>query len=551
LWELINIRNEPVLKYSTDTMKQLSALIESVDLGSDDEEEGSDEDQTMVSLDEAGSSGSGDDQDVSEEEEEDDEASGAGAESLEMNGEIESGSEAESGSDDGSDVEEEEEEEEEDDEGVNARRSVIDDDFFSLAEMEKFADDAEEEDMRDRAILAGDYPQPKPGEEDDEESSDEDEDDIDFFQDIEDDDDEDDDMDGGVQGKRAEELTYSDFYKVPKGSKRAKARASREQHAKRVKFDPNVFDSQDEDSEDEEQEPETRRSNLFADDDDDGEQSGDVSGESKSEFEKRQEKLQGLISKLEDEAVEKKDWVMTGEVKSNERPKNSLLAEDLDFEYTQKPTPVITQETTQTLEDIIKRRILNEEWDDVERKKDISQKPFRPSEFIELDDKKSKKSLAEVYEDQFMAAKAGDEYVPEDDAKVAEAHKDVDSQFRNLFAQLDALSNFHFAPRPVAADIEIRTSAPALQMEEKLPVTMTTAEQLAPEEIYEKNQGRNGRTGDLMGETELTREDRKRRRQRKKETQKKKTAEIAAKKATSSAKPASAAADKKTAKPKA
>ncbi|KAJ1828856.1 hypothetical protein LPJ56_000816, partial [Coemansia sp. RSA 2599] len=25
LWELINIRNEPVLKYSTDTMKQLSA----------------------------------------------------------------------------------------------------------------------------------------------------------------------------------------------------------------------------------------------------------------------------------------------------------------------------------------------------------------------------------------------------------------------------------------------------------------------------------------------------------------------------------------------
>ncbi|KAJ2863477.1 U3 snoRNP protein [Coemansia asiatica] len=279
------------------------------------------------------------------------------------------------------------------------------------------------------------------------------------------------------------------------------------------------------------------------------EQSSDVAGETKSEFEKRQEKLQGLISKLEDEAVEKKDWVMTGEVTSTERPKNSLLAEDLDFEYTQKPTPVITQETTQTLEDIIKRRILNEEWDDVERKKDIQQKPFRPSEFIELDDKKSKKSLAEVYEDQFMAEKAGDDYVPEDDAKVAEAHREVDSQFRNLFAQLDALSNFHFAPRPATADIEIRTSAPALQMEEKLPVTMTTAEQLAPEEVFEKNQGRNGRTGDLMGETELTREDRKRRRQKKKAVQKKKNTETAAKKTSSSAKPASAAAADKKSKP--
>ncbi|KAJ2706166.1 U3 snoRNP protein [Coemansia sp. IMI 203386] len=553
LWELINIRNEPVLKYSIDTMKQLSALVESVNIGSDSE---SDEDQTMVSLDEEGlSDGSEDEEEAGgmEDESEEDEGAEVGAGfGLESGSDAEAESESES--DNGSDLEYEDDD---DEAPVNARRTVLDDEFFSLAEVEKFADDAEEEDMRDRAILAGDYPQPRPGEEDEEfSSSEEDEDDIDFFQDIDDDDDdEDDDMGSGEKGKRADEFKYSDFYKAPKGSKRAKAKASREQHAKRVKFDPNAADSQDEESSDEEQVPSTRKSNLF--DDDDGDEGSDGgSGENKSEFEKRQEKLQGLINKLEDEAVEKKDWVMTGEIGSNERPKNSLLGEDLDFEYTQKPAPVITQDTTQTLEDIIKRRILNEEWDDVERKKDIQQKPFRPSEFIELDDKKSKKSLAEVYEDQYVAAKAGDDYVPENDAKVADAHKEVDSQFRNLFAQLDALSNFHFAPRPVTADIEIRTSAPALQMEEKLPVTMTTAEQLAPEEIYEKNQGRNGRTGDLMGETELTREERKRRRQRKKEVNKKKNAEIAAKKA-SSAKTAPAAAitnkkaTKQGAKPKA
>ncbi|KAJ1645581.1 U3 snoRNP protein [Coemansia asiatica] len=546
LWELISFRNEPVLKFSTDTMKQLSALIESVQINSD-----SDEDQTVVSLGEgdssdSSSSGSGEEMvDEYDEESVDEEQPEDAAESLELDSEQGSGLENESEAGTSSDLESDEEEEDEEEEvGSTAKRSIVDDDFFSLAEMEKFADDAEEEDMRDRAILAGDYPQPQPGENnEDEESSDEDSDDIDLFQDIDDDSD----MDDDEKGNRAEEMKYSDFYKAPKGSKRAKAKESREKHAKRVKFDPNVFDSLDEESDSEEQM--TRKSNLFDDDDDDMEQSSDVAGETKSEFEKRQEKLQGLISKLEDEAVEKKDWVMTGEVTSTERPKNSLLAEDLDFEYTQKPTPVITQETTQTLEDIIKRRILNEEWDDVERKKDIQQKPFRPSEFIELDDKKSKKSLAEVYEDQFMAEKAGDDYVPEDDAKVAEAHREVDSQFRNLFAQLDALSNFHFAPRPATADIEIRTSAPALQMEEKLPVTMTTAEQLAPEEVFEKNQGRNGRTGDLMGETELTREDRKRRRQKKKAVQKKKNTETAAKKTSSSAKPASAAAADKKSKP--
>ncbi|KAJ2362385.1 U3 snoRNP protein [Coemansia sp. RSA 2611] len=231
---------------------------------------------------------------------------------------------------------------------------------------------------------------------------------------------------------------------------------------------------------------------------------------------------------------------MTGEVTSAARPKDSLLEEDLEFEHVQKPVPVVTQEATQTLEDIIKRRILNEEWDDVERKKDVQAKPFRPSELIELNDKAPKKSLAEEYEDDFMAQKAGDSFVAEDDAKLAVSHREIDVQFRNLFSQLDALSHFHFAPKPATADIEIRTNAPALQMEEKLPVNVSHAEQLAPEEIYEKNKGRNGRTGDLMGDTELTREDRKRRRQRKKEMQKK-TSAIAAQKGPSKPAPASSA----------
>ncbi|KAJ1863788.1 U3 snoRNP protein [Coemansia sp. RSA 2703] len=514
LWELINIRNQPVLKYTTDIMKELSALVDSVNIGSGSES-GSDEedgDENMLSQSDSASEaeesdGSEDDQDESEdgvdlaEESDIENSAGSFEEAEDIQGEDE----------------DEEDEEDDDDIGAPSKRSVIDDDFFSLAEMERFADEAEEEDMRDRAILAGDYPKPKPGEEDEEsDDSDEDDDeDIDLFQNFDDDDD--DDMDDGEGDVKADEMKYSDFFKAPKGSKRGLAKASREKHVKKVKFDANLSDSDDQEDETEDV-PKTRKSNLF----DDGEDDEEVSdGEQKSEFEKRQEKLQNLINKLEDEAVEKKDWAMTGEVSSGSRPKNSLLAEDLEFDHVQKPVPVITQEVTQTLEDVIKQRILNEEWDDVERKKDIQQKPFKPSAFVELDDKKSKKSLAEVYEEQYVAEKSGDAYVPEDDAKVTEAHKAVDNQFRNLFAQLDALSHFHFAPRPAVADIEIRTSAPALQMEEKLPVNMSHAEQLAPEEIYEKNQGRNGRTGDLMGETELTREERKRRRNKKKNAQRK------------------------------
>ncbi|KAJ2388680.1 U3 snoRNP protein, partial [Coemansia sp. RSA 2559] len=532
LWELISFRNEPVLSYSTDMMKQLSQLLDSahVESGFEDDSGADIEDEQSVaeSLDEDG------DEDENEDEDEESVESALQEEPLESD--IVSSSE--------------EEEEEED----RVKRSVVDDDFFSLAEMEAFADEAEEEDMRDRAILAGDYPKSTANDEEESEESDEDdEDDVDMFQDLA----ALDDVDSGDEDEmdvddtnRPEEMKYADFFKAPKGSKRGMAKVSREKHAKRVKFDPTIVresddGSQESDAQEDEGDSPKHKTDLFGDDSED-EKDG---AEAKSEFEKRQEKLQGLISKLEDEAVDSKHWTMTGEVNSSARPKDSLLGESLEFDYVQKPVPVVTQEVTQTIEDMIKRRILNEEWDDVERKKDIQAKPFRPSGFIELNDKASKKSLAEEYEDQYLAQKSGDQFVPEKDAKLAELHKDVKGQMRALFTQLDALSHFHYAPKPATADIEIRTNTPALTMEEKLPVNVSQAEQLAPEEVFEKNKGYNGRTGDLKGDTELSREDRKRQRQRKKEMYKKKHSGVTGeKKAPKAADAAAGATPAKTAK---
>ena len=72
-----------------------------------------------------------------------------------------------------------------------------------------------------------------------------------------------------------------------------------------------------------------------------------------------------------------------------------------------------------------------------------------------------------------------------------------------LFYNLD----YMFQPRP---EIKIITNAPSLQMEEILPITMTDASQLAPEEVFEKKKG------ELVGAEEKTDEDRKRERRQKK-----------------------------------
>merc|ERR1711862_959451 len=87
-------------------------------------------------------------------------------------------------------------------------------------------------------------------------------------------------------------------------------------------------------------------------------------------------------------------------------------------------------------------------------------------------------------------------------------------------SQLDALSNYHFAPRPIdqidTDELQIQniTTAPALSIEEIIPMSVSDARQVTPEEVYQK---RNSTTGSILkGETEYTKQDKKRIRQEKK-----------------------------------
>ena len=118
----------------------------------------------------------------------------------------------------------------------------------------------------------------------------------------------------------------------------------------------------------------------------------------KSSYELRQERLKTKIQELEEEAIAPKPWKLMGETKAELRPDNALLEEDLFFDHTTRQAPVITEETTKTLEEIIRQRIKDQAFDDVERKI----KPvYDPTEFkkkLVLDQEKSKFSLAEIYE---------------------------------------------------------------------------------------------------------------------------------------------------------
>ncbi|XP_071424784.1 U3 small nucleolar ribonucleoprotein protein MPP10 [Pithys albifrons albifrons] len=379
------------------------------------------------------------------------------------------------------------------------RKSAVDDKFFKLAEMEAFLEHAEKENK-------------------------EEEDDINYFEDIISDNEEEELEDAKVKPtKSSRDMTYEDFFDPVDDDDGGDLAANDAEDDQEEEAD-SAIEEQNEESmsefEDMDEMVENMRSkeaskkvsfNLPDDSDTEGVtemqlEKGTDPSEMKSSFEKRQEKMSKKIKTLEEELLEEKPWQLKGEVTGHKRPENSLLEETVLFDHAVRMAPVITEETTFQLEDIIKQRILDEAWDDVVPKEKPKEEAFEYKKRITLDHEKSKLSLAEIYEQEYMKLhqqKTEEEENPE--------HKEIQEMMDSLFLKLDALCNFHFTPKPPVPEVKIVSNLPAISMEEVAPVAVSDAALLAPEEIKEKN-----KAGDVKTDAEKTPTDKKRELRRKK-----------------------------------
>ena len=233
------------------------------------------------------------------------------------------------------------------------------------------------------------------------------------------------------------------------------------------------------------------------------------------------DKLLKQTEELEKEILAEKPWQMTGESKGTQRPTNSLLEATPEFEVATKMAPIITVEHTENIEEIIKKRIIDEDWDDVVPRElpDIGLGK-RKGELPEVSQEKSKLGLGELYEREYLKKVAGyDKDAVERETEEDKVKNEMKALFANLCSQLDALSNYHFAPRPVADEAEIRTvTTPAIAMEEALPLHVSDARGVAPEEVYAAKQGRGSV---IRGESEMDQTERKRLRNAKKAARRK------------------------------
>ncbi|KAH9720262.1 U3 small nucleolar ribonucleoprotein MPP10 [Citrus sinensis] len=384
--------------------------------------------------------------------------------------------------DDDDDEEEEEEEEVEGSEGEEEKKGKggpeggIEDEFLKINELQEYL---EEDEAREYGLKKDSNDSRKKGgrrvldneededEDEDEDEEDEDEEELGVFGDSDDNEEEDE------HRQKLENAGYEDFF----GSKRKKAPKKNLKSTEELEEDSGLDDEEDED-----EAVETKKNDNL------------------STHEKQSEQLRAEIEKMEKANLDPKTWTMQGEVTAAQRPKNSALEVDLDFQHNVRPAPVITEEFTASLEEMIKKRIIEGQFDDVEKAASLPSKA--PRELKELDENKSKKGLAEVYEE---------EYVQKTNPAAApltfsdEQKKEASMLFKKLCLKLDALSHFHFTPKPVIEDMSIQANVPALAMEEIAPVAVSDAAMLAPEEVFA------GR-GDVKEEAELTKAERKRRR---------------------------------------
>lgn len=222
-------------------------------------------------------------------------------------------------------------------------------------------------------------------------------------------------------------------------------------------------------------------------------------------------RLQDQIKALEDEIVKPRSWDLSGEVKGKDRPENSLLGIVADVDRASKPQPLISQEYTSSLEDLIKKRIKDNKFDDVVPYVSTSNSSSNNGMFPtdsknELSQDRNRTGLGEIYADDFMAQtlKVEKKISPDDLA----AREELTNLFHKVSRQLDSLTHFHYTPKPIIVEASVTASLlPSIQFEDVGLSSESNAQSAAPAEIYLKKKGRDA---SLLSSAEMTSDDKKR-----------------------------------------
>jgi len=390
------------------------------------------------------------------------------------------------------------------------KTSEIDDEFFSLEEMERFADLADASDavmaaqksgkvdpsvkaaedraQKELAALVAMYRRQAGEDEEDDES-----DPLGLGQDI----------DLTVDPGDGRDIMYDDFFLPVAGNEDGEEDEDQEEEDNEWDEETRAFLEAEEEKtskklqsksksksheENEEEEEQGEEEDAGEEDEADEPLEAKDGTEFKSSFELQQEKLRAQTEAIEKLLVAPKAWDLTGESLARDRTKDALLEKYLEVEYATKMAEPITEEISMQIEEIIRSRCRDGAFDDVQPRVQPTIKEFVPQE--EVSTEKSKYGLAEIYEQEYMKQALGVDAPPtEAEAMRNRTQVEISKMLAEIFHKLDALSNFTYTPLPATTEMTITSSTPAIEMEEVVPMGVSDSDRVAPQEVYQPKTG--------------------------------------------------------------
>ncbi|CRG99132.1 U3 small nucleolar ribonucleoprotein protein MPP10, putative [Plasmodium relictum] len=219
--------------------------------------------------------------------------------------------------------------------------------------------------------------------------------------------------------------------------------------------------------------------------------------------------------KIEKELIEKKHWSLTGEVFGYDRPKNSILKLNVDIpkintynkndvlinknignvdnsseneESDNKKKNNKINSLTEEIELVVKQRIKNMLFDDVEKKciEDLDITDNNNNDEVNFDNlnfSKSKVSLVDEYTKKY------EEEIKNSQSKNKEINLqkiEIMNIFKKIMHCCDSLSNDYYIPKPVLLNDKNNKIA-SLNIEECVPIILSDKSKKAPEEIFKPN----------------------------------------------------------------
>ena len=178
------------------------------------------------------------------------------------------------------------------------------------------------------------------------------------------------------------------------------------------------------------------------------------------ENEALREKIE-IVEEIHNKMLGDKPWEMKGEIKAKDRPIGSLLDSNLDFKVTKRPIPIVTAELSLKIEKLIKLRISKDLYDDPKRYSYLTDNENNENKGFEINFDKSKKGLAELYEEDYNRLNEDKTTEVKSQEKI-----EIEDLMEELFTMFTAVTSNTFVSQRVKENMNVIKDVDAIELKD-------------------------------------------------------------------------------------